>query len=70
MIIGPRTVQFKEDYTVFVTAVDYDEHDNKMLQLSLDGYIGDEKGEQIKTHKIKLKHMNQAIKFYVSQLGS
>lgn len=61
-VIGPRTLQFGQNYNVFVTSTDYDEYDNEKLKLEL---VGKKFGDEIETKSVDLNFGNKNVTFEV-----
>lgn len=61
-IIGPRTVQFREKFKVFLSTTNYDDED--IVEISL---IGSTNEEHFATYSKKLGNMNQEVEFDVRE---
>lgn len=62
-VIGPRTVQFKENYTVFVTATDDYHDDDHEVFVSL---RGNQFGDEIGISHFPSGYVNESVTFDVS----
>lgn len=62
-VVGPRTVQYRQQYSVFVTAIDYDEGTKDDVVVSL---TGNNLGEEISSKKFDLEFISDKVTFDVS----
>ena len=60
-IVGPRTVQHGQDYTLFLSSVDY--FDSEKIEISI---IGQTLDEVIDTKTFKLGYLRENVTFAVS----
>lgn len=63
-VFGPRTVQYREKYSVFLTAIDYYDDIPDGITVSL---IGNNHGEEIGIRKFTLGFLNKTATFDVSR---